>query len=459
MTPLSPPNAGGLPPEVRGLPAQGRDLPAQPGRRPGLARDLLILFVAFFAARIGFLLARPKFAFSFDVTSWAELARLLRTGVNPYATTTLVNWPPVWLGCLALVDRTASALGLHFQTVLFAFLIAVEAACLGLVCALARRFTGNLHRPVLLRGLALSVPAVFLTCQHGAFDAIVAFCVLLFVYFLTSSTLTRHGWPLACLALSLGILTKTVPIVLVPLLLAFPPPTPAARNLGLILLVVPTFAVTLAVYALAPEPVLHNVLLYRSNPTSFGLGGLAHLLAPHLDLRPLLRLYLGVFPLLILLAATGLALRLRPSAARSDRLILAAALLLLAIPTLSSAYGPQYLTWHLPLFTLAYVLIPDRALRQTLRLALVVATLTYVAEYLYFPSHGALAFWLSPSTTSLTTRLVDACEAPGVQTLIRLPHFLTSLAVLAIGLRALLLTPPSPSPSPSPPPGTATAKP
>jgi hypothetical protein len=396
--------------------------------RGASARLPAVLAVAL-AVRLAFVIWMPAAAHSADAEAWEAVARVLDAGVNPYAATSFLNWPPLWLLCIAAMSGLSHTLGVPFFRVLQATLILIELGALALAWALLRRVRpqADAARWVLF-GLALNPVAVLLTCQHCNFDGLVALTVLGFTLALGRFHCTDAptDWLEACFLLGLGVATKTVPVVLIPLLV------PGACSLGLrrwvlgMALVLGPAAFGLGIlYALSPEAIARNVFAYRSLPGFYGFTGL-------LDLGGFLeaeqraaRLVAPLFA--VVLAWLIAALRKRPTLPRRTTL-LGAALLLFAVPVLGPGYAPQYLGWVLPLLVVLAAL-PVPRLRAPLAVFAAVALPTYLLEYGLLPSHGmaALHLWPSPWLEQASAALRDRAG----QTLLRLPLFLASLLLLA----------------------------
>src|SRR6185503_8397760 len=108
---------------------------------------------------------------------------------------------------------------------------------------------------ILVVGICVNPIAVLLICQHGNFDVLVGLWVVLF---LTHLVLFQRGeeardFLAACAFLGLAILTKTVPLVLIPLLVgAARRVAPRVRAQGAVLLLGPVVLGMSVLYILAP---------------------------------------------------------------------------------------------------------------------------------------------------------------------------------------------------------------
>ena len=403
-------------------------------------RDILVILLVAWATRILFMLIVPPEARSIDTYSWERVGRILMAGGNPYKATSMLNWPPLWLQAIDLMTRTATFLDIPFFRVLQITLMAIESIVLILTYKLIRTVSPEAAaRKIVLVGLALNPAAILLVCQHGNFDVLVALWLVLFL-----GSLLRYDrkgeeaqWLLACLFLGLGILTKTVPLVLTPFLAGgFRRLSGPTRFLGLTLLLGPVALGMSILYVLAPADIAAKVLAYRSSAGWFGFSGLIHL--ARLDSLE------GAFDLLfyVLLAATLLGLthlywRRRSLGPRET--VLGAALVLTAIPTLGPGYAPQYLYWFLPLWVASFAFLPGRW-RWVLAIFGVICAATYLVEYALFPSHGMFLVQMirSGSLTAQADTLSHWSQTGSTragQTLVRLPLFFAYLALLCSGLR------------------------
>jgi len=174
------------------------------------------------AVRLAFVIWMPAAAHSADAEAWEDVARVLDAGVNPYAATSFLNWPPLWLLCIAAMSGLSHTLGVPFFRVLQATLILIELGALALAWALLRRPSSSGRRAV---GCSSGWPSIrWRSCSPGA------------------RSLGLRRWVLG-MALVLG---------------------PAAFGLGIL-------------YALSPEAIARNVFAYRSLPGFYGFTGLLDL--------------------------------------------------------------------------------------------------------------------------------------------------------------------------------------
>jgi hypothetical protein len=385
--------------------------------------------------RLLFIFLTPADVYSADMSAWQVVVAVLQRGYNPYQLTKFLSWPPFWMQVLFGLGRTATALHISLFQAVRAFLLVCEALAVLLTALLLTRATpSSTHRMLLIIGFALNPIAIFLDCQHCNFDILAADFVLLFI--ILQMSFQENGratdWLASCLCLGFGILTKTVPLVLAPLLLVgLRTMTLRERLLGLCLLVGPAALALSVLYALAPSAVESNILAYRSFPGWFGITGLLDVA----NLHPIAEWYTRASSWLFA-ASLGLVsvtlwrrARLQPS-----ELVLYAALLMMSVVIFGPGYGSQYIFWYLPLLVASWAFWPGSWRVALLGLA-VVGTFTYIEEYGLLQSHGMLFIRMGLGGSWLQ-RSKDL-GTPGVQSLVRLPLFIAYLALFFTGVRSL----------------------
>ena len=145
--------------------------------------------------------------------------------------------------------------------------------------------------------------------------------------------------------------------------------------------------------------------------------------------------YGTLFTLLVVAIIVRLMWRFWPEPPLSPQaLFLFVALAFMLVVAFGPGYGPQYAYWFIPALVATYVLLDD-AWRWLLRIAYLVAGLTYIFEYGFIPWLGAwvpAAFGNSDWTTNVAEFLI-----PYRLVLVNLPLFATYLIVLAEGIRRL----------------------
>ena len=412
-----------------------RPNPTPAGRSSHLVRDLAVVVGVSWLARALFIVAFPD-AQSVDVDGWHKVLKAVEDGRNPYEIGRL-NWPPLWLVVIVAVDAVAGVVHISFLNALRVFLVLVEscvvvALYVVLVNAGASR---TAVRRSLLVGIALNPVAILLVCQHVNSDVIVGLFVVLALGSLLAyrrSTVLVY-WLTGSLFLGLGVLAKTVALVLAPLL------APGARRastaekwLGAALFLGPVALGSSVVAAFGWDAFAENVLRYRSSSGYFGISGL---LTWAID-KDVSSVFETGFLVLSLTTIVWLWFRLsrEQQPLGPQVLFLLTALLLLAIPVLGPGYGTQYIYWCLPVLIGTYVLLDD-SWRTLLRIGYVVAGATYVAEYAFSPSHGAFAnhIW----SGSWVAELNEAFVERETQTLLTLPLFVVYMLVIVLGVRRL----------------------
>jgi hypothetical protein len=411
--------------------AQAECLPPTPGTQFWTKRDFWYAEIAALVARILFLVATAGMFRSIDLYSWQKVVNTLNAGANPYAATTVLNWPPLWMQIVFLLGKVAAITGLPFMLCVQVFLILVDLALIAALYKLLQIVAPE--KPagrVVLWAISLNPVCILLTCQHGNFDGLLALAVVLLL--IAVAGYLRSGdpvdWLTACLLLGLAILLKTTPLVLVPLLLVEAGRLRAwTKVLGGVLTIGPVALGMSIIYVLAPSGVSQNVLAYRSIGGYFGITGLLGLA----DLPLLSLLYSQAFPLLLLVSLIWLTVdirKFRPISAQFTAVFAAGAML--AIPLFGAGYGPQYLFWSIPLIAAVYHMTRDITAKRMILASYVVAALTYIVEYSLFRSHGALAVQIWPRSPVLTSVFMRISTS-GNQTLVRLPLFVALCAVFS----------------------------
>jgi hypothetical protein len=456
-------------------------------------RDLVVVLGAAWLARAAFVVAIGD-SHSTDVDYWQGALAALDEGRNPYETGVL-NWPPLWLVVIVAVDSAAEALGIAFWSALRVYLVLVESALVVTLYVTLVSFGSDRRavRRALLAGLALNPVAIILVCQHGNSDVQVGLLVTLAVAALGAHQRSREiaAWLGGCLFLGLGVLAKTVPLVLTPLL------APGARGasraeraLGAALFLGPAALGMAVILVLAPAAVWDNVVTYHSTRGFFGLAGMVRefadfdvrfsgvtlvaavaLAALTIVWRARRPLALGEGVLLAEVAVTVLVLWLVEAADRTGvadargayatvfalvlgvaavatsivlwrgdpptapRLFLLAAVALMIVVAFGPGYGPQYAYWFLPALVATYVLLDD-GWRWLLRVAWLVAAVTYVVEYALVDYLGAWAAEIFGDGTWVADA-GNYLKAPHHLVVARLPLYAVYLVLIAAGVDRL----------------------
>ena len=408
--------------------------PATTSKRELIVTIALVLSIGF-AVRLLFILLTPAEVYSADMSAWQVVVSLLQRGYNPYQLTKFLSWPPLWLQVLFGLGRLATALHVSLFEAVRGFLLVCEALTVVFTALfLTRNLPSTGHRMLLIVGFALNPIAILLICQHCNFDVLATLWVLLFL--VTQAEFQATGkvsdWLASCLCLGLGVLTKTVPLVLAPLLLVgIKRMAWRERLLGICLLAGPAGLSLSVLYALAPAAVESNILGYRSFPGWFGITGL-------LDLAQLYSLaawYTRASSLLFALGLTLLSVVLfrRPRLAPAQLLLLAT-LLLMSVVIFGPGYGPQYIFWYMPMLVASWAFWPG-TWRWALAAFAVIATFTYLAEYGLLQSHGMLLIRMGLAGEWL--QRAQAFGTPPAQSIVRLPLFLAYLVLFFTGVWSL----------------------
>jgi hypothetical protein len=396
---------------------------------------------------------------SFDAFSWEHQAELMAQGGNPYSTG-LFNWPPFWMMMCFAMSKASAFLGIPFFRVLQLVLILAESVVISLTYYILNKNLGKEHENrtfwLVLFGLALNPVCILLVCQHCNFDVFMVLWLLAFlistINFFASGD--KIDWLLSCLFLGLGILTKQVPLIFAPILLAgFRRLDWKSRSLGACLAIGPVALGVGVIYVMDPADVAKNVLGYRAVGFYFGFPGLLNLFGLK-SLMPILHFSFYCVGIAVLGLSSFYFWNLRK--AMTSELVLYTALVLLAIPTIGNGFGGQFFYWFIPLFVIALgAFWTDKVFRFLLITFGIVTSVSFIIEYGLIGAYGFgflylvtgahdpadLSFKLqlgvsqSVQTVIHYHNLIDSEKGNTVE---RIPLFLTMLLVLFYGIRLFL---------------------
>lgn len=339
----------------------------------------------------------PPGARCFDAFSWEHQAALMFQEVNPYQADKLFNWPPFWMQCCFVMGKLSLWLHVPFFRILQTTLVLAETAVIWQAYKIIVLFTDwKKITTICIVGFALNPVAVFLICQHCNFDIFAVLWILCGLHSLILYNKTDKSiyWLGGCFFLGLGVLTKTYPLMLAPLLVtgfrAMDKPT---RALGSVLFIGPVFLGISIIYCLAQNEVTENVLHYRALADFYGFPGLIHLFG----LDKLVFLQQWAFDLGGLVVLAGSSLYLWYNKFDSKQMILFATTLLLAVPTLNT-FGEQYAAWFIYLLVICYACYPE--LRKLLIGFYIVLSIYFIAYYALLPEMGySLIYVLTGANT------------------------------------------------------------
>ncbi len=372
----------------------------------------LIVIALFLMSRCFFIYLMPDWHFSLDMASWIKVATALQYQQNPYNVTSYLNWGPIWMIILFILLKIFIITEISFSVLIQIFLISTELSVFFVIYQIVKKHFTKYRENILLIllfGLSLNPIAIFQVCQHCNFDVLVAFWLLLFIYmifqFIDSSD--PADWLFACLFLGIAILTKTVPVVLIPILFIN---TRRVLNfkywfVGSTLVFAPVFLSLTILFILGPKHILNKVLLYSSYPGYFGFTGLMEIYNIGVVGLEVYRLFFIIF---ILSMIIYLAKKLWDyGSIEKQMVLLIAAFLLAVIPSVGPGYTPQYIYWFLPLMLILYSVF-DQPLKKVLLICYIIASCTYTVEYAFFESHGAFItkFIHSQNILDLSTKQI-----------------------------------------------------
>jgi hypothetical protein len=405
---------------------------ASPGT---LLRDSVLVIGASLAARAAFIWFKGAGAVSFDLGVWRTTGALLAAGRNPYLVTQFFVWPPLWVQILFVLQHIGDYLGVSLNWIIPIFLIATESVLIVVLLWLLRDLGYERRRLLMLFGIALNPVCIILVCQHGNFDVLVGLLVLLFVGWLIrfEKSHLSEDWLLACCWLGLGIALKSIPVLLLPMLLSGSRRlAPRVRFLGAVLSLGPTVYGLGLLHVFRAANVRTQILGYRSLPGWFGVTGWFHRIVRDSWVGA----YSGLFTSMILVLGIALAAAAyRDKIATPERLVACASLLLVLVIALGPGYGPQYFYWFWPVLLGSFALGSAEFRRLVLGFGLVAAA-TYTIEYAFAPVLGAFLAMRFPATENFL--FGDEPDYLRVFTLLRTPLWLAYLGLL-VGLARQLL--------------------
>ena len=399
-------------------------------------QQLLWLVLIFLCARLAFI-AWMTATYSKDLYAWLNVVDVLQQGQNPYVATGVLNWPPFWMQVLYFANTLHKATGLSLIHVIQTVLMLGEVLTMVIAYFLLKDFC-SYKRPnrILIPAIALNPICILLTCQHCNFDVYVGVWVLLFVYALSDFHQNGNviGWLMACFFLGMGILTKTVPFVLFPILLVrIKPIDVRTKVFGAVLLLTPILIGMSIVYTLSPPDIKAKVLNYRSMSGWHGITGLMAL-AKQYDA---IYAYRNIYSYLIIGFVLFMAWSLHRLKELQPRHIMATVLIIvLSIPTLGTGYSPPYILWYLPLLAVYYALCDNR-LQWLIVAGYVITAATYITEYAFFNSHGSFMTHFVP--TEKMQALSEYLGAGSQQIVIRIPIFVYHTFLLVLLFRSRLV--------------------
>lgn len=325
-----------------------------------------------------------------DMSYWKIVTAVLARGGNPYIETPYLNWPPFWMICLWGFDQLATTSNIPLNVCIKIGLMAADLAVLWVIYLLLNQVRPNEnHEKLILFGFVLNPLAIILTCVHGNFDVFVALWCGLTVLFTLRFAMSES--PIDRLAsaafLGLGILTKTVPFLLFPLLFLRARRRPLQESiLAAFLAIFPAVLGLGILYVLGSAAVDEKVIGYRGNPGWFGVSGMLDAVGYPFIAR---KVYPSIFFISILGGLTFLVKQFQESSLIAGRQILACSIfMLLMVPMVGPGFGLQYAYWSLPLLVVGIVFLGPR-FAQASRYYLLTCAVVYPFLYAFAPDLGA----------------------------------------------------------------------
>lgn len=401
-----------------------------------IALQFSILWLLAVSLRIGFALILPSGAYSVDLYHWYRIYSEFSVGRNPIVTTPYVNHPPLWAAIIYILGKLSTNFEVSLVHSIQALLMLLETAAAWLLFGILVAIHGiSIARRILLFGIVLNPISIFLVTQHCQFDLMAIIPILLFLQIMIfeSKGNPKFSWLRACFVLGVGVLAKTFPIILTPIL-TFGSKSRSYKQtiLGFVLVILPaTIALMISAY-FSYEDTVNKIVMYRSIPGYFGISGILAL-GRQQELSQFYSIaFVGVlFGGLIALGA----LLSRLTKLDPDIFLFGVALLFLFVVTLGSGYGVQYLSWVLYPWIIIYPWC-SRRLQIAAQRVFKIALLTACFEYFLYPDLGASL------TKMISLEWLNNFSAqfknPAAQTVSRLPLFIGMLSVLWLGSREFL---------------------
>lgn len=310
---------------------------------------------------------------SYDVGAWRQVLMHQSIGQNPYLTHKL-NWPPLWPTLLLWAGRMQSVYGVPDYFVVKIPSILCDVA-IGIALYIYFHQTEPTQPENACRWASLYVlnPVAIFTCAvHGQFDCIPALFVLLTV--LSFMQTAENTFPLgSAVWLSLGVLSRTWPVVLLPLFIGRISHW-SKRFAFLTIVLLPSLLSIWLLYLQVPATINQDVLHYRGDIGDWGLASAANLFPQIPSWRSLTGwvvrklLYLGWFALYVVFW------RRKPDIRKL------VCLAIISYYVFTPHAGLQHFEWVVPLAVLAQ---PRWVTGYT-----VVATITLACYYYWWPFNG-----------------------------------------------------------------------
>ncbi len=398
----------------------------------------------FFIVTINFILGAllllilPQGAYSLDLANYLEVLSVLDRGGNPYEETTHLNYAPAWLQILWLLGKLAGpeAAARAFSIKIFNAAIAALTSCI-LCYAISDLRSIRQAFWLTLFGFVLNPVIILLVYLHGSFDPLVALAIAtcLFLFNFAAKQRSTKAWLAASLTLGSGILLKTMPVILLPILFLRQKWLSKSALLGGIILAVSPFIIGIGIlYILSPEATSAKVLSYASIPGYFGITGISRIAGLSGSFDPY---YTTLFRLLLILGLLSAIIFLRLKSLKTSELVYRYALVAtLFVVALGPGFGTQYLLWTTPLMLLRLGL-SDAVEKRIVFLYgsfYFISSATYIYEYSHFAVlSGTLAQFASGTSNEPMLAMRAAVW--------RLPLFLIMCTVLIVEAQKLIGTP------------------
>lgn len=141
---------------------------------------------------------------NYDFTSWRIVVDILHRGGELYRETGRYNYSPLWAGILVGLDALGRFLGLSLPRLISLFLLCVDLATAGLLCAIALQRGRTMSRALISALLFLANPiSIIVSSFRGMFDNLSIFFLLLALFYAGKKPAMAKASTVGALALSL----------------------------------------------------------------------------------------------------------------------------------------------------------------------------------------------------------------------------------------------------------------
>lgn len=199
-----------------------------------------------------------------DIVGYCQLNKELLNHHNPYLTTTILRWPPVLMFVVKISSVFAGYFNLPFHKVVKLPLVMFDVfICIALFYLGGRLNGGNKKGIWFALVYALNPIAIIISSIHANTDSILVFFLLLsYIIFIGKG---EKKFIYSALCLSISVMTKTWPIIMLPIFLL---KTKEWKNRFeyAVFTIVPVILSVATLWCIYPQRMYEMMFLYRSSP-------------------------------------------------------------------------------------------------------------------------------------------------------------------------------------------------